>query len=460
VRFNLALPARPRISASHGIIAGVCVIGALAAWGTIALSGTKIGIALALALAFGPVALYSALVAPLVFPFALFTIAVPFDNLVEFHSFGTLTRFIGILCATAFAFRLLRTRRYVTPDRAVLVWLALVLLAACSFIWAADQAAGGYAMEQLASLFALYALVSFMPADVRMLRVVSATVIIGGTLAGIYGAYLFRHGTDISNEGRLMIQVGTQNIDPNHFAAALILPSALVLLGLTESRSLGSRIAFLFCGAFIAMGLMLAASRGGIVAAIVMYLYLLVRLRRRFVLGGIGVVAVAVGLAAFKNIAQRFSQVAETGGAGRLGIWRVGLAAFKGHPVLGSGWGNFAVAYDQAFLSVPAFATMKIVEGAHWNVAPHNNLVWVAVELGAVGLIIYLAAWWLQFRSLKIVPVTSDLYPMRIAVEAALVGLFVAGLFLGTVTYKYVWLAFMLAALTRNAEICERRRAT
>ena len=438
---------------------GLCVAALMAAWGTIALSGTKIGVALALAVVLGPAAIYAAVVAPLVFPFSLFSIVVPFDNVVEFHSFGTVTKLIGILCGAALLFWILRTRRFVTPDRSLLAWLAFVVLALWSFSWADDPVSGALDMMTLTSLFLLLAAVSFMPISVRVLRIVVASIIAGGALAGIYGAWVFHNGTafDAAAGGRLVVQLGKETIDPNHFAASLLLPGILVLNELIASRKTFTRIVLLICGLFIAAGMLLAASRGGILAALAAYLYLLVRSRKKVVLAAVGVGALAVGLAAFANIAKRFSEVAATGGAGRLGIWRVGFAAFKIHPLFGAGFGNFAIAYNQAFLGVPAFSTMKIVEGARWGIAPHSNIVWIAVELGAVGLIVFLAAWWLEFRSLRLVPPSSELYPLRVATEAALIALFVAGLFLGTVTYKYVWLAFMLAALTRNAEICLRR---
>jgi hypothetical protein len=457
VRSSVLSPARLRIPPTAYAIVLIALVSLGAVWGTIALSGTKIGIALALAAVFGPAACYAAITAPFVFPFGLFTMVVPFDNLVAFHSFGTLTKIIGAACAASLLFWIVRERRIVAPDRSLLAWLAFVVLGLSSFAWATDPVTGVPDIETLGSLFALFAIVSFMPVSVATLRAVAASIVAGGVFAGMYGAYLFHHGANVSVDQRLTISVGTQSIDPNHFAAALLLPAALTIGGFIEARSLKTRSLFLVCGCFIAAGMLLAASRGAIVAAVVMYVYLLVRSRRRIALGAIGVGAMALALGTLNTVIQRFSQVRATGGAGRLGIWRVGFAAFMMHPWFGSGLGNFAAAYNDAFLTVPAFATMKVVEGAHWSVAPHNNIVWVGVELGIAGVITYLVAWWLEFRSLRGVPEESDLYPMRVVVEAALVGLFVAGLFLGTVTYKYVWLAFMLTAMTRNAEICARR---
>jgi O-antigen ligase len=429
-----------------------------AAGGAIAFAGTRFGVALALTAVFGPLLAYGALRAPLVFPFALFVLLVPFDNLLTLSSFGTLTRFVAIACDGAIAFWFLRHRRALTPDRSLLAWSPLIVLGIASFGWASDPATGIPTLESLLSLFVLYALVSFMPVDLRTLRVILAAVVGGAVLAGAYGGYLFRRGIDVSQDGRLFVgNHGANSIDPNHFAAALLVPLFLAINGLISPSRWWIRAGSAAAAATIAIGIFVSGSRGAIVAAACMFLYMLWRSRRRMILAGIAVATVALGLGAFGAIVQRFHEAAASGGAGRLGIWRVGLAAFMNHPIVGSGLGNFAVAYNNAFLSVAAFSQMKIVEGARWSVAPHNNVVWVAVELGILGVIALLAGWWVQFKSLRIIPPDDAVYPLRITLEAGVLGMFVCGFFLGTITYKYLWLCFMLVVLTRNAYLTTRR---
>ncbi len=442
--------------ASPGVVVSaiLVVLCVLAAFGAVALAGTKIGIALALLVAIGPVAIYLAMTAPLIFPFGLFAIMVPFDNLLSIHAFGTVTKLLAICCAAAIAVRLVLTRRYVIPDKAVLAWLPFLLLAISSLVWAIDPMNGVTGVLSLFELFALYALLSFLPVDRKTLGIVILTVIVGGILAGAYGAYLFHKGVDVSVDSRLIVQTQNASIDPNHFAAALLLPLSLALVAFVEARRFLTRTFAIGALAFIGLGLLVAGSRGGLLSAAIMIVYMTIRSRKRIALLALTIGGGAIGLAAFgQHIVNRFNQIADTGGAGRLGIWKVGVAAFSRHPILGSGAGNFTNAYNDAFLSVPAFASMRVVEGAHWSIAPHSNVILVMVELGALGLIALLYGWWMQYRSMRAVGETSDLYPLRIALEAAVIGQFVAGLFLGTLTYKYLWLTFMLTMLVRNAEL-------
>jgi O-antigen ligase len=306
----------------------------------------------------------------------------------------------------------------------------------------------------LFELFALYALLSFTPVDRKTLGVVITAVMVGGVLAGGYGTYLFHKGVMVSQDARLMVRTTDGAIDPNHFAAALLLPFALALMAFVEARRIVIRGFAIGAVAFIGLGILLAGSRGALVSAAVMLVYMIWRSRKRMLLTGLAIAGGGIGLAAFgQHIMERFNTIAESGGAGRLGIWKVAAVAFSRHPLLGAGAGNFQNAYNDAFLSVPAFASMRIVEGAHWNIAPHSNIIWVGVELGILGLAALIYAWWMQFRSLQSIGASSELYPLRIALEAALIGLFVAGLFLGTLTYKYLWLTFMLAMIVRNAEL-------
>lgn len=448
VRATFASPGA-RVSA---LLVLLCV---LAAFGAVALAGTKVGVALALLVALGPVALYVALTAPMIFPFGLFAIMVPFDNLMAIHAFGTVTKLLAICCAAAVAVRLIISKRYVTPDKAVLAWLPFLLLSIASLAWAMDPMNGLTNVLSLFELFALYALLSFTPIDRKTLGFVISAVIVGGMLAGGYGAYLFhRGGLSVSQDARLFVTAGEQAIDPNHFAAALLLPLSLALMAFVEARRISLRVFAIGALGFIGIGILLAGSRGALLSAAVMLAYMTFRSRKRMLLLGLTIAGGGIGIAAFgQHIVSRFNQIAESGGAGRLGIWKVGLVAFSRHPILGAGAGNFQNAYNDAFLSVPAFASMRIVEGAHWSIAPHSNVVWVAVELGVLGLAALFYAWWMQYRSLRSIGESSELYPLRIAIEAALIGQFVAGLFLGTLTYKYLWLTFMLAMIVRNAEL-------
>lgn len=447
------VPARRRISVPPTALAyaSIVALGLAAAAGAIALAGTKTGAVLALLATLGPLCAYGTLTAPLLFPFSAFILLVPFDNILAFSTFGTVTKLVAGVSGAALVLYLLRTKRLVSPDRALWWWGIFFLWALSSLTWAIDAPYAFAHMFTLAELLLLYGAVSVMPVDQRTLRVLVGTVILSATIASLYGIYLFHSGTDVSSNGRLFIANDENLIDPNQFAAALVLPFALSLMGVAASRTMIGRIASLAALIAIGGGIAVAGSRGAILALAATFVYLVVRSRHRFTIAGLGVAAIGVVLGLYANVLTRFSNAASTGGAGRADIWKVGVAAFRHHPIVGSGFSNFPLAYDRAFLDISESYYTR------WHRAPHNLAIEIGVELGIIGLLLVAAAAYAQFKSLRIVPPTSDLYSLRTALEATLLGLAVASIFLDMLMTKYLWLAFMLIMLTRNAEYCTSR---
>ncbi len=49
---------------------------------------------------------------------------------------------------------------------------------------------------------------------------------------------------------------------------------------------------------------------------------------------------------------DRFADAEHTGAAGRFGIWKVGMEAFKQHWLLGAGIGNYRAVYNSVFIQV------------------------------------------------------------------------------------------------------------
>lgn len=429
------------------LIAGamVATLGAIASLAITFLAGTKTGVALALASIGGPAIVYVMLVAPLVFPFTFYVLLVPFDNLLAFSAFGTVTKLLAIVSGIALMFYLVRTRRAVAPGPALGVWVGLFAWCGATAFWALDQASVWALLPTALELLVLYAVISIFPCDRRVVTMTSIATIAGGTIASAYGAYLFGNNVDVSTNGRLFIATETNVIDPNHFAASLLLP-----IGLTIGVALYARkpwIALLAVGALLVLmeGIAVAASRGAILGLGAMLLYLLIRSQHRLKLAIAMIPAAIVAVATKPDLALRFGTAISGGGSGRTDIWVVGWAAEKMHWLLGAGYNNFAFAYDQAFVRV----YQKEFSG--WHRAPHDILLQTAVELGLVGLGLMLTAWAVEFRMLRVVPRADPDYAIRLSLEATVIGTFVAALFLDMMVMKYLWLTFTLIAIVRNA---------
>ena len=71
----------------------------------------------------------------------------------------------------------------------------------------------------------------------------------------------------------------------------------------------------------------------------------------------------------------------------RLISWRAGIKDFKNHPILGTGFGNFAVIFDRHF--DPSF--YDYTRGETYFDRAHNNVVDIASTSGLVGILTYLS---------------------------------------------------------------------
>lgn len=427
-------------------------LGTVAAYAGVSLSGTKTGAALATITTAGPVLVYAAIIAPLAFPFGLYAILTPFDNLLNFTQFGTLTRLVGIATGAALLFYMLRNKSFCEPHRNLAIWLLLYLWTAASVFWAIDPKASLQLLPTAIQLLALYAVVAMMRTDLRGLRVALTTAAVGGVVAAFYGLFMYVHGSGVFQD-RLWVRTGTSQLNPDHFAASLLMPVALVVVAGLWSRNIWMRAGCLLALIALGVAIALTGSRAGELGLAGLLIYLIIRDPHRLALA---VISIATGvtavLASSGEFWQRWGIAAQTGGAGRVAIWKVGLLAFKENWLFGAGYANFPFAYDHAFIHVyePFYA--------NWHRASHNILLNTGVELGVIGLVLLLLAWWGQFRMLRSIGATDPRYPVRLALEAAVVGLFIAGLFADIMIEKYVWLAFMLIALTCNALVGSREQ--
>lgn len=422
----------------------VVVCGIIAAYASVQMSGTKTGTALSLLTTIGPALLYAALTVPLAFPFGAYAVLTPFDNILALDQFGTLTRLLGLASGAALLFYMLRTRRFGEPHRNLAYWLLLYLWMGASVFWAIDVQSALSLLPTAVALFALYVIIAMFRIDVRGLRTVVGAITCGGVAAAAYGIYLYKTGATFQD--RLWLKTDTGQLNPDHFAAALLLPVCLTLVAVLWTRR--PEIRFAGIGALLVMiyALFLTGSRGAMLGVVAVLLYLFVRDRHRWQLAGASLGFAVLGMAATGgSLLGRWALAAQNGGAGRVSIWQVGWIAFKQNWLFGAGYANFPFAYDRAFMQT--FQSFY----ANWHRASHNIILGTAVELGIIGLALLLFAWWGQFKLLDVIPETDTRYSLRLALESALIGLFVCGMFADVMIEKYLWLAFMLVALTRNA---------
>lgn len=394
-----------------------------------------------------PVAAYLAFVRPLVFPFGLYVLLVPFDNLLVQGQFGTLTKLLGIVSGACLLLWLLRHNAISLRGKPLAALGLLAVWMLLTTAWALDQQTAEAILLTYGGLMLLYATLAMMPASRRQLDALFALIALGGIAAAAYGAFLFYTNPSYALVAnfRLIVQGASTIIDPNHFAAAMLFPALIVAMWSLRTKRLTLKILGFACFALIAFAILLSGSRGGFVALALGLLYFLARSRYRVQLIAMLLVLSSSLAGAKTSIWMRFAHTIETGGSGRTSIWSVGAEAAKHRPIEGYGIGNFSQAYDLFYINVHQTYPYGFSSPAH------NIVLHYLVELGIVGLLLLGWFYVAQFRSLRHIGRDDPLYDYRIVMEGALVAIGAMSLTIDLFTYKYAWLVFAAVAMLASA---------
>jgi O-antigen ligase len=287
-----------------------------------------------------------------------------------------------------------------------------------------------------------------MPPSPRDLRVIFGAVVVGGLIAGLFGIHQLSHMSaaqvainQVSD--RIPLLVGDQKLDINEFADSLLPAMAILIVTMARAKNWAFKTACIGGMGILLYAMSITASREAFVGVAIMFVYFIVMLRERWQL--VGIAGVLGALACLNgNLLHRFTTSGDSDGSGRLDIWRAGAAAFRQHPVIGSGAGSFANAYNGIYLKVFQNYDMG------WSRAAHNMLLQNSVEYGIVGALLIVLAVTASFWSLRTIVKRSPLYGARVAIAGALLGLCVTGLFVDLTTSKIFWLTLSVVALVRS----------
>jgi O-antigen ligase len=392
---------------------------------------------------------------PVTLPLAAFFFMVPFDNLLQTGG-GTATKFLAIAATGSIFLVLLDHRRRVSAPTSVVVWGVFLCWSIAALIWSINVPGSIAYLTTVLLLFATYVVISMLRIRRNELVFLCGAVVAGGVVCASYGIWLFTHGTFVSRNGlaseRLTIALGHGSfINADHFAGALVFPFALALIATLNLR--GWRKAFMAIATMLLLGgIFVSATRGSVIAVGVIFLYLLIRYGHRVQLA----VIAAIGLAAsipVPSVWLRFTDPSQGQAGGRLGIWGLAWEAFRHHWLYGVGPGLFYLAYGENFLKAGISGMQP------WAQDAHNLIVSTGVEVGIVGLALMLAGWVFQFLTVRVIPRSSSFFNLRVAIEAGLIGLFVVSMSADIFFYKYLWIAFILAILVRNAWLGEELAA-
>lgn len=320
---------------------------------------------------------------------ALYAFAIPWEYSLDLgEPLGNIARVTGLVLLLAAILAVFESGRVRRPGAMQWMTLALLVWFCCTYFWTID---GAGTLDRMRAFFQETMVVWLVwelaesPEDLR--------VLLRATVAGCWVLAALTVANFISPEAMAAQQVrfAATGQDPNDVARFLDLGFPLAALLYDGESSWAGRI---LAGGYLPLGLvglLLTASRGGVVAAAVALAgsgaLLLRGHAKRAIAAYFALPAVVAGLwwwipaGTFRRLATIVPQLQGGDLNQRWNIWEAGWRAFVQAPVLGQGAGSFVAAAGTASMDTA-----------------HNTALSILVESGLVGLslamaMVLLAAW-------------------------------------------------------------------
>ena len=349
-----------------------------------------------------------------------------------------------------------------TPLIRTLWWLAALTIVTTPFsIW--PGASIEFLRQELPILAATILLTCKISSGWRQVRNIGAVLVIAGLLNAVSAVWGF-HG------GRARSSTGAYDTNDLAYLLVSVLPLALAFALCAKSKA--GRIWFAGIAGIVTVAVLLTSSRGGFLGLLAVVAFLVLvpvkrprarpdgsKARRRVLSSLLGIVCLAAviwpnlpeetqaHLATIMSLEKDYNTDA-TNPNSRSSIWRRNFDAVLHRPI---GFG------------VGAFAMVDVRSGGKFR-APHNSYIEALVELGFLGLFLFLRVYVLAWRSLQRArqallsappSATGDeaLVFARM-MQAGLIGNAVAGFFL-SMAYSLVLWTLVSAAIALVCVVAE-----
>lgn len=393
---------------------------------------------------FIPLILYLCIEKPFIFPFGLYVILIPFDQVLALLGAGegpTLTRLVGLLTILVVFLKGVFEDKLIRPGTASIWWVLFVIYGILTIWWAVKPELVLSNIQTPVSMLVLYLVVASYRIKRSEFITLKWCIIAGGIISAIFVIYAYQRGLVDVKSVRASISLGESSANPNRIAFGLLIPLAVCVEMMLKQNKIMIKSLFGFVCSVIVFSIIVTGSRGcmlGVAAMISVYV-LYIKQRISF---GIALIVIGIFIMSFLPdlFFARWGESAETGGAGRVDIWYVGWKSLQKYWIMGAGFGNFTVV--SAEYSDYSFGFD--VSGS----AAHNIYLGCFVELGIVGISLFFLA------VIKHYLLIGSQYAQhnidKAMLRAAFFSILVASTFSNTSWDKSFWLVWMMIMMHVN----------
>lgn len=389
-----------------------------------------------------PLVLYFCAIKPFIFPFGLYLLLLPLDQILflsDTPGGTTITKLLGLLSIVIFPLKGLYEKKIIVPRSEILWFFLFILYGSVSYLWALDQNLTMSILPTAIGLFILYIIMSSYKISEDEFNICCWSIIIGGIISTIYEIYSLKSPFYNSTK-RATIALKDSTADPNTYAFSLLLPLSISLAYILKERKKRKKIFLIIFHILLLFGIVITGSRGTMIGALIVYSFFFLSIRKKFMMLVIAIMFCTIILSIVPSgIIDRWDDVLESGGSGRSQIWSTSIKILKQFWLVGAGLNNFMIAYKE-FGQFNPFSS-----GA--GRGSHNIYIGTFVELGFIGLTLLLISFIIHYRS-----ITSQFsFDYRqIMLRASFWGILTSSLFLDTIWTKPFWLLWILMLMYKN----------
>jgi len=369
----------------------------------------------------------------------LYIVLLPIEEVVVINALGTLTKLAAMIFVAAYLYH--RRFRVDLKSFSRLAWMFL-FWALASLIWSIQADWVGF--NQLFQLFIMALLIADCVSErPELVRTIMSSYSISSFFVALIGISNFYRGLDASGISQSARTSAIEGQSVAHFAYYMLPAFLFSFQNIFDTartrlvRALSGVATIVFL-----IAILMSGTRGAWLAIVVVIA--VVYIPRMQIKQQIGLILVFVVMAAaviqipavVKFVEYRTSTAIESGGAGRLDIWKISYQTFLSHPILGAGIRNTHEAMTFSNFESTPF-DVRLNEPFRSRVT-HNIYIQIAIELGVIGLIIFL----LWMAELLFSPIFSKEW---LFVLAYFIAMLVGGLTNPQLNRKYFWLVLALA---------------
>jgi O-antigen ligase len=379
--------------------------------------------------------------------FYILLLSLPFvDHGLFGMTFGSLTleKIIGALCFL-YALTYLPRRRELPmlfSSAQAKAFAFYVAIAVISYVTTAEEIVFIDMVGIFLSQFLFFIAVMILVDSRERLE---TTVLMVTASIGIVSLYLIKEWLGNVGAYGLSYRPGWVAGDPNMFSASALIVLPMMMCPIRFAPRWWQRAGAAFSLVVTLIAFVLAASRGGFIGLVCMFLWQLHDMRRRVIAVLVFAAILAVAFVSPYSPLDRLIKPNESDLESsniRLQLWSVSGKIFHDHPVFGVGLYNF-----------PTYMHKYLPPGVDLDfVVPHNTYLEAAVELGAVGLAFFLSVMgfslWSLARMRRMAVAAKDAYYtlLSTSVGSGIVGFGAAAMFLSAKHAKLFWFAVFLSA--------------